>query len=163
MQKRLDIACALIHDPAILVLDEPTADLDPIMRKNLWQLMRDINAKGTTIVLASHFLAEIEMLCSRIAILHDKRIVEMGSARDLREVYARNFEVYVQTLSRDYAKLSRALGDDARIEDGELVLQTQSPEKALASIARAISAGDLASVHVSRPSLGQVFEKVVRK
>ncbi|RMD58001.1 ABC transporter ATP-binding protein [Candidatus Woesearchaeota archaeon] len=161
MQKRLDIACALIHDPSILVLDEPTADLDPIMRKNLWQLMRDINVKGTTIILASHFLAEIELLCSRIAILNSSRIVDIGSAKDLRNVYARNFNLYVQTFSQDYSRLLRALGKDARIEGGELVLNTSKPKRALSIIAKVLLEGDVASVNLSRPSLGEVFEKVV--
>ena len=51
MERRLDIACALIHDPSVLVLDEPTADLDPVLRNHIWDLIKKINKKGTTIIL----------------------------------------------------------------------------------------------------------------
>ena len=169
MQKRLDIACALIHDPELLILDEPTADLDPILRKSLWELIKEINAKGTTIMLASHFLAEIELLCSRIGILQNRRIVELGTAQELRSIYSRNYEVFVQTSSHRYEKLMKVLQQGKRYvakvsqDDGELVIQTGSPEKVLALLSSQFAPGELESMHVSRPTLGQVFEVVVKR
>lgn len=166
MQKRLDIACALIHDPDILILDEPTADLDPVMRKQLWGLIKEINAKGTTVLLASHFLAEIELLCSRIAILHDRRVAVVGSADQLREVYAKNYEVFLQTASKRYDSFRKAVQRSSirsRVEDGELVINTPVPKKTIAAIADKLGKGDLQRLHVSRPSLGRVFESVVKK
>ena len=165
MQKRLDIACALIHDPPILILDEPTADLDPILRRQLWDLIKQINAKGTTILLASHFLAEIELLCNQIAILQHGRIVEMGTAEELRNIYSRNYEVFLQTKSKEYgALLQKGKKYIAKYseEDGELVVQTLSPEQMLADIS-SLPRHELVSVHVSRPTLGRVFEAVVKR
>lgn len=166
MQKRLDIACALIHDPDILILDEPTADLDPVMRKQLWSLIRQINSKGTTILLASHFLAEIELLCSRIAILHNKKIAVIGTAEQLRELYAKNYEIFLQTSSKEYASIKSGVKKRSvkvAEDDGELVIRTPHPENAISFIASKLKRGDLESLHVSRPSLGRVFEKVVQK
>ncbi|MBS3148543.1 ABC transporter ATP-binding protein [Candidatus Woesearchaeota archaeon] len=167
MQKRLDIACALIHDPQLLVLDEPTADLDPILRKQLWDLIRKINAKGTTILLASHFLAEIELLCSRIGILQAGKIVELGTAQQLRDLYSKKYEVFLQTSSKKYDglvdELKRRHLADVSIEDGELVMQTLSPEKVLLSVAQSVGRGDLESFHITRPTLGKVFESVVKR
>ncbi len=166
MKKRLDIACALIHDPQILILDEPTADLDPVMRKQLWSLIKQVNAKGTTILLASHFLAEIELLCSRIAILHNKKIVVCGTAQQLRELYAKNYEFYLQTVSKNYDSLKgyiRSRSAKVSEEEGELVVRTPNPETVLDVIASNLKKGDLQSLHVARPSLGRVFEEVVKK
>ncbi len=170
MQKRLDIACALLHDPSILVLDEPTADLDPILRKQFWDLIRQINAKGTTILLASHFLAEIELLCSRIAILQNKRIVELGTAQELRNIYSKNYEIFLSTTSRDYDKLLVELQRRKRYftkvtqEAGELVIETPQPEHILTTISSyAEKQRDLESLHLARPTLGRVFEAIIKR
>jgi len=171
MQKRLDIACAILHDPNVLILDEPTADLDPILRKQFWELIKKINAKGTTIILASHFLAEIELLCSRIAILQNRKIVEIGTADELRDIYSRNYEIYLRTAAGDYDKLLKELSQRRRFfakvyKDGnELVVETPKPEHILATIANYVERQreQMVSLHVARPSLGKVFEHVVSR
>lgn len=171
MQKRLDIACALLHDPDILILDEPTADLDPILRKQLWGLIKQINAKGTTIILASHFLAEIELLCDRIAILQDKHIMEIGTAEELRNIYSKNYEIFLQTRSQNYDELVKVLKRNKRYfatvskEEGELVIQTPYPERVLSTLSPRLEReqGNLQSLHVARPTLGRVFESLVKQ
>jgi len=171
MQKRLDIACALLPDPSILVLDEPTADLDPILRKQLWDLIRQINAKGTTILLASHFLAEIELLCSRIAILQNKKIVELGTAQELRNIYSKNFQIYLSIASREYGKVLKELQKRKRYfkkvteEAGELVIETPYPERILPVISSYLEKqrGHIEGLHVERPTLGRVFEAVIKQ
>ncbi len=167
MQKRLDIACALINDPAILILDEPTADLDPVLRKQLWELIKQINSKGTTILLSSHFLAEIELLCSRIAVLQNGRILEQGTADQLRNLYSKQYEIYVQSSSnkRLIGELHRGkhFWTKAFIENDELVVQTAYPESMLSFLAAHVKQGELHSVHVARPTLGKVFEQLVHR
>ncbi len=170
MQKRLDIACALLNDPSILVLDEPTADLDPILRKQFWDLIRQINQKGTTILLASHFLAEIELLCNRIAILQNKTFVELGTAEELRNIYSKNYEIYLTTKSQNYTKILAELEKQKRHfikatqQAGELVIETPVPEKVLPILASYLEKQqDVQSLHVERPTLGKVFESVVRR
>ena len=69
MQRRLDMACALIHDPTVLILDEPTEDLDPILRAEILRLIKKINSKGTTIIFTTHLLDEAEFLCDDVAII----------------------------------------------------------------------------------------------
>ncbi|MCX6708113.1 MAG: ABC transporter ATP-binding protein [Candidatus Woesearchaeota archaeon] len=171
MQKRLDIACALIPDPSILILDEPTADLDPILRKQFWDLIRQVNAKGTTIMLASHFLAEIELLCSRIAILQNKRIAELGTAQELRNIYSKDYEIYLETTTQEYDKLLKELEKRKKfftkttIDAGELVIETPTPESILPIISAYFERqiGMIQSLHVARPTLGKVFEAVVKR
>ena len=76
--QRLSIACALVHDPELVFLDEPTGALDPQARRNLWDLLRQINADGRTVVLTTHHMDEAEILCDRVAIMDHGKILEPG-------------------------------------------------------------------------------------
>src|SRR5205807_9833038 len=76
MKRRLMIARALMHEPRLLILDEPTAGVDIEIRRSMWEFVREINARGTTIILTTHYLEEAETLCRNIAIIDDGRIVE---------------------------------------------------------------------------------------
>jgi ABC-2 type transport system ATP-binding protein len=89
MEKRLSIACSLVHQPKVLILDEPTADLDPIRRRETWDLIKWLHKTRTTIVIASHFLSEIEPVCTKIAILHDHKIIDIGTPAELRKRYGK--------------------------------------------------------------------------
>jgi ABC-2 type transport system ATP-binding protein len=88
MQRRLVIARALLNRPRLLILDEPTAGVDVELRAEIWQLMRTLNAAGTTILLTTHYLEEAEALCDEIALIGAGSIVDRGSATQLREQYA---------------------------------------------------------------------------
>ena len=121
MQKRLDIACALIHNPHVLILDEPTADLDPLLRAQMWDLVRRINKRGTTVILASHFLDELESLCTRIAILYDKQIVAVGTSYELQSRYHLGQTVIVETEKKDYSKLISGLKQAFEFADSHFV------------------------------------------
>jgi ABC-2 type transport system ATP-binding protein len=76
--QRLSIACALVHEPEMVFLDEPTAALDPQARRNLWDVLRAINTKGRTIILTTHYMDEAETLCDRVAIIDKGRILQSG-------------------------------------------------------------------------------------
>ncbi len=87
MQRRLILARALIHRPRLLILDEPTAGVDVELRSEIWQVIRHLNAAGTTILLTTHYLEEAEALCDEIALLRAGRIIDRGSSSLLRERY----------------------------------------------------------------------------
>ncbi len=76
MKKRLDLACSLVHNPAVLVLDEPTADLDPLLRKQMINLIKDINSRGTTVILTTQLLEEAEDMCEKVLILFNEKIID---------------------------------------------------------------------------------------
>ncbi len=109
MRKRLDLACALVHDPKIVLLDEPTSDLDIMLRNQMWDLIKKINEKGTTIIMSSHFLDEIETLCDRIAIIHNNTLAFIGSPRDLRLQKNRGLTIKLETATRDYTAISEKI------------------------------------------------------
>ena len=92
MKRRLMIARALVHEPELLVLDEPTAGVDIEMRREMWSFLRDLNENDTTIILTTHYLEEAEMLCRNIAIIDQGAIVHHSSMKDLlRQLHTETF------------------------------------------------------------------------
>ncbi|PSB01904.1 ABC transporter ATP-binding protein [Merismopedia glauca] len=87
MKRRLQIARALLHQPKILFLDEPTVGLDPQTRRRLWEIIRDLNKQGMTILLTTHYMEEAEYLCDRIGIMEAGKLIELGTIPQLRAKY----------------------------------------------------------------------------
>lgn len=90
MKRRLAIARALIHSPKILILDEPTAGADVELRHHLWSLLKELNEKGTTIFLTTHYIEEAERLCGRVCILHKGKIIEIDNKKQLMKRFAKS-------------------------------------------------------------------------
>ena len=85
MVRRLEIAQAMIHEPAVLFMDEPTVGLDPVARHSVWKNIRDLRvARGTTILLTTHLMDEIEALCDRVGVLHQGRLEQIGTPAELK-------------------------------------------------------------------------------
>jgi ABC-2 type transport system ATP-binding protein len=106
-QQRLLLAIALVNDPAVLFLDEPTTGLDPQARRNFWQLVESIKARRKTIILTTHYMEEAELLCDEIAIMDRGRIVAQGPPRRLlQEHFA---EVLLELPRQDFPESARAL------------------------------------------------------
>ncbi len=82
LKRRVMLARAMVHDPDLLILDEPTAGVDVEMRHDLWRYLQEMNRAGKTILLTSHYLEEVEMLCSRIAIINKGEIAAIGDKKD---------------------------------------------------------------------------------
>lgn len=85
MKRRLQIARALLHQPQILFLDEPTVGLDPQTRRRLWEIIKGLNQQGMTILLTTHYMEEVEYLCNRIGIMDNGRLIELGTLDELRQ------------------------------------------------------------------------------
>ena len=92
-KQRFSIATTLINDPKIVFLDEPTTGLDPQARRNLWDLIREIRAKGTTVILTTHYMDEAELLCDRVAIIDSGKIIALDTPdRLIDHLVASGFE-----------------------------------------------------------------------
>jgi ABC-2 type transport system ATP-binding protein len=103
-QQRLSIACALVNDPELVFLDEPTTGLDPQARRNLWDLLRRINAEGRTVVLTTHYMDEAQTLCERVAVMDAGRVLRVGPPAELMaELGAATLEdVFLHLTGREY-------------------------------------------------------------
>ena len=122
MKRRLMIARALVHEPRLLILDEPTAGVDIEIRRSMWNFLQDINASGTTIILTTHYLEEAESLCRNIAIIDEGRIIEDSSMNDILRRLHR--EVFVLSVDGELQEEPQLAGFVTRIrEDGELEVE----------------------------------------
>ncbi len=170
MKKRLDIACAMVHSPKVLILDEPTADLDSVIAQEIWDLIREINARGTTILLASHFVQDVERICDRVGMLRNGALAEVGTPDELRVLYTPYHEVIVETARASYGELVKACKARAdlgvqRVErqGRSFVMITSAPERLLQFVLRSIGDDVLVRVCVQRPSVQDAFEALVRR
>ncbi len=166
MQKRLGIACALVHRPSLLFLDEPTADLDPLMRKDIWNMVKRINEQGTTIIVASHLLGEVEAMCSRIGMLHNGKLVYTGTFDDMKAKYSPRQEITVKTASHLYddiiVRIKKCKEVSSFSAGSQLQVTTANPEATVQAIVFHVKElGDkIEYLHVSPPSLDEIFSLI---
>ncbi|WP_108126966.1 ABC transporter ATP-binding protein [Saccharospirillum mangrovi] len=119
MKRRLMIARALVHEPRMLILDEPTAGVDIEIRRSMWQFLRDLNAQGTTIILTTHYLEEAESLCRNIAIIDRGEIIAQAPTRQLLQDKQRS--TFVADLDQTLTQAPTLNGYNCRLtDDGSL-------------------------------------------
>jgi ABC-2 type transport system ATP-binding protein len=149
--QRLAIACALVHDPEVVFLDEPTAAIDPQARRNLWDLLSGLNDEGRTVVLTTHYLDEAEALCDRVAIMDHGRILELDSPANL----VRGLDAPVHIVVETTADLAGLPGvEHASAADGRATLTTREPAVVLTALA---ARDQLAGLQVKGATLEDVF------
>jgi len=136
--QRLSIACALVHDPDVVFLDEPTTGLDPQARRNLWDLLRGINDQGRTVVLTTHYLDEAETLCDRVAIMDHGRILEAAPPATLVRGLDAPTRISVESGAIDLEEARRMFPDNGvEVTDDavSLTFATRTPAPVLAALA----------------------------
>ena len=157
--QRLSIACALVHDPEMLFLDEPTGALDPQARRNLWDLLRKISAEGRTVVLTTHHMDEAESLCHRVAIMDHGKILKVGPPAGLIRELDQPLRISVQSgrlsVAQARAMLPRASEAESVTDDGvSLTIATREPAAVLTGLA---DRDALTGLRVSGATLEDVF------
>ncbi len=168
-QKRLDIACSLVNDPKIIIFDEPTANLDPVLRKHIGELIRKIKTLGKTVIVSSHFLEEIGILCDRLAILDNTVIAHIGTIDELRKGYGYDKEIVLHTASRNYPKITRLLKEmpitKAIVRGTKMIIYTKQPERVLKKLADILEKEkeDVFELSVHRPSVEEIFVSLIRQ
>lgn len=148
-RKKVAIVCALQHRPELLVLDEPTGGLDPLMQKEFFDILRERNREGTTIFLSSHVLSEIQRNCTRAAIIRDGRIIAQGSVDDLSKTSAKRITVHG---SIHLENLS-GVRDRKAGEDGISFLYSGD----IGSLLRTLASGQVDDLTVTEPDLEEIF------
>lgn len=102
MKRRLMIAKAILHKPKLLILDEPTAGVDVALRQKIWELVRRLNAEGTTILFTTHYLEEAEQLCDTITVMNHGKVIKEGKLKDIQKEFSKNvihFEIFDRTVN----------------------------------------------------------------
>lgn len=143
MKRRLMIARALVHEPRLLILDEPTAGVDIELRRSMWEFLTDINKNGTTIILTTHYLEEAEQLCRNIAIIDEGRIIENTSMKKL--LAQLDSQVFVMDSPDEIFEAPENLPDwmSARKTDTHCLEVSVAGNRSLADVFSALSAQGL--------------------
>jgi len=170
MAQRLMVARAIFHRPAVLFLDEPTAGLDPQSRLALWEILRELNGEGQTILLTTHYMEEADQLCDRVAIMDHGRILALGTPSHLKQGIEADTIVTVKAPG-DPEELGRAFTRHlegvtrTRPVEGGIELHVHQSERLLPRVVQAADAGGLEvqDVSVSEPSLETVFINLTGK
>ena len=169
MKRRLNIAIAMLHKPKILLLDEPTAGVDPHSRNSIFECIEQLSKIGTSIVYCTHYMEETERLCKNVAIIDQGQIIAMDSPQNLCEsIGGAFFQVNIQGENKH--SLTDTLSEidfitEVNLKDSLLKITTKEPQKALHSFLEIISKLGLqiSSLNISNPSLETVFLKLTGK
>jgi ABC-2 type transport system ATP-binding protein len=165
-KQRLALALAMVNDPQILFLDEPTTGLDPQVRLEIHHLILELKVAKTTILLTTHYIEEAERLCDRVAIIDEGRIIAMGTPRDLQEKVLGHARVEVlcaePVMNLDGCPVANLqIGEDRR----HLSCTAERPARAVVELVRWIDQMgiDLEDLHIKRPTLEDVFIELTGK
>lgn len=164
-QRRLEIALGLVGNPDLLFLDEPTTGLDPDARRNIWQLVLELNQMGKTILLSSHYMEEVETLAHRLAVLVDGEICAEGTPHGLVEAHGSYAEIRFHIGDASLpASFPKPLEKITFVEHGWVVLEAPNPTPVIADLTKwAFSEQfELAHLSLTRPSLEEVYLNLTR-
>ena len=163
MKRRLMIARALVHEPRLLILDEPTAGVDIEIRRSMWDYLREINVAGTTIILTTHYLEEAEALCRNIAIIDEGRIIEDARMSEILRRLHR--EVFVLSVEGELSEAPALKGFETRLrEDGELEVE-KGPDTDMNDLFAELNANNIqvASLRNKANRLEEMFMHLVER
>jgi ABC-2 type transport system ATP-binding protein len=160
-RQRLALALALVNDPELVLLDEPTVGLDPQLRRDIYALIERFREEGRTVLLTTHYIEEAERLCDRVAIMDRGQLVALGTPRELiaRSGQGTRLEIHLaKPVGLDRLKLIEGV-IDCHEADGSYLLRAQPAAVTIAALVRFLESEDnaLLDLHIARPSLEDVF------
>jgi ABC-2 type transport system ATP-binding protein len=160
-KQRLALAMALINDPKVLFFDEPTAGLDPQVRREIYDIIEELRREKKTIVMTTHYIEEAERLCDRVAIVDHGTVIALGTPRELKERSGDKTRLEVRLARPEPAEALKKLEgvSDCRILGDSYVLQCQRPPQAIVSLVKHLESqgNELISLEIATPSLEDVF------
>ncbi len=165
MKQRLKLASAIVHDPKLLILDEPTNGMDPAGREEVLQLSRDLaHNKGMSLLFSSHLLPDVEAVCDHIIVLGSGRLLLEGEIQKLKEVHQQRFEVRLKSEHADFANRLAALGCETEAHDDLLLVQIpQDRSPQLLWQVAAEQKQQIRFLRSQRSTLEEVFMKAVER
>jgi ABC-2 type transport system ATP-binding protein len=162
MKRRVNIAAAMLHNPKILMMDEPTVGIDPQSRNKIYEVLENISRSGVTIVYTTHYMGEVEQLCSRIGIIDHGEIIAEGTLEELRKITGNDQHIIIQyddTSETTNRELKQNFGDDGIFTDGKMIFQTRDVAADLPVVMKKFTAvcSSINHISVEQASLESVF------
>jgi ABC-2 type transport system ATP-binding protein len=165
MRKKMEIALALLHQPEVIFMDEPTIGLDPNVRRMLWELITGVNKEfGVTVLLTSHYIEEADALCDHVAIMDLGKFVATGTPTELKARVKEDF-IELETRESVTAEMLRAVSgvSNVRNQGNTWILRVSSAEEVLPNLFQALKTEDIQRINVEKPSLESVFIDITGK
>ncbi len=164
MKRRFQIAKALVHDPEILILDEPTAGVDVELRHELWHYLKELHSNGKTILLTTHYIEEAELLCDNVSIIDEGKILKEGSPKNLTEDLGKSGVTVQLAKGVDELKLP-VLENEYSIENSRIHFSVKTPELAIPKIIEELTSKNITihSIKTETSSLEDVFLELTGK
>ena len=160
-KQRLALAMALVNDPKVLFFDEPTAGLDPQVRREIYDIIEELRREKKTILMTTHYIEEAERLCDRVAIVDHGKVIALGSPRELKAHSGGTTRIEVRLARPESDGASKRLEGvaDAREVDGAYVIHSNRAPQTIVSIVKHLEAqgNELVSLEIASPSLEDVF------
>ena len=166
-KQRLALAMALVNDPRVLFFDEPTAGLDPQVRREIYDVIEELRREKKTIVLTTHYIEEAERLCDRVAIVDHGKIIALGTPRELKQRSGDTTRLEVRLAKPESEAALKSLDGvaDCRSFDGTFILHCRRPPQAIVALVKhlELEGNELISLEISTPSLEDVFIELTGK
>jgi ABC-2 type transport system ATP-binding protein len=160
-KQRLALAIALVNDPKVIFLDEPTAGLDPQVRREIYAIIEELRRDKKTIVLTTHYIEEAERLCDRVAIVDHGKVIAQGTPRELKQSSVDKTRIEVRLAREESEETLKLLEgvSECRSLNGVYVLHCQRPPQAIVSLVKHLEmqCNELISLEIATPSLEDVF------
>lgn len=163
MKRRLNIACAIVHQPPILIMDEPTVGIDPQSRNHILESVKELNRQGSTIIYTSHYMDEVEVLCPRVGIMDQGKLIACGTKESLEKAISSGEKVLVQigesseTLLNEIKEIPGVLGASKR--DGMLEIHAVKAQDALQDVLFVLAKNEIRveNISIKEPNLESLF------
>ena len=160
-KQRLALALSLVNDPQVLFLDEPTAGLDPQVRREIYDIIEELKRERKTILLTTHYIEEAERLCDRVAIVDHGRVIALGTPRELKQRSANTTRIEVRLARPEPADVLRQLDavTDCLAADGAYVVHSTGVPQTIVALVKYLESqsNQLASLEIAAPSLEDAF------
>jgi ABC-2 type transport system ATP-binding protein len=163
MKQRLKLAAAIVHDPRLLILDEPTNGMDPAGRQEIIELARDLgHAKGMSLIFSSHLLPDVEAVCDHVIVLGRGTLLAQGAIRELKQAHPAAYEVRLKGDPARFVERLRAAGGEAKPQADALLVQLAAGQDAQLLWSLAGDVGEqIRYLRPQRSTLEEVFLKAV--
>lgn len=164
MKRRINIAAALLHEPKIVIMDEPTVGIDPQSRNHILESVLNLNKNGMTVIYTSHYMEEVELLCSRIGIIDHGKVIALGSREELRELVGDSDVITVELTQRPEESVVNQLQgiggiNSIKIDDKKICIMAKDANAVVAEVVTILNANEygIYSLNTEHQSLESVF------
>lgn len=161
LRQRVGIAAALVNDPELVFLDEPTTGLDPKSRRDVWEVIRQLKDRGSTVFLTTHYMEEAERLADRIAVIHKGRIVALGSPAELLEQHGGHSLLIVQKPEPGAVEAARKALPAARHMHGDLEVRVKDIDEVNHALDALQAIGVRTGIQIRNPTIEDVFLSLI--